>query len=404
MSDRSRHDGEVVELTISRPAAGGSCLAFTPEATYFVRGAIPGERVRATVIGTARAGKVRFATTTEVLAESPWRVEPPCPLAGQCGGCDLQHVDYSWQARWKADVVIDQLRRIGRFDQIGGQPLVDAVRIEQVGSDNGLNWRTRYVVETDQQGMLGFHRYRSSEVIAVPHCPVVVSELQDIFTLPQHHPQRVQVALGDEPTVAAEEPVVCPPGWLQRDWHWREALDRRWRVATQGFWQAHRDAPDVLASAVREYAGVAATDEVADLYAGVGLFAAALADARQVTAVEGDRHAVRLARRNLHDLPHIRIVETDVRRYRPEKPVAVTVLDPPRAGAGDKVLATVAANTTRAVVHVGCDGASTARDLRTLATLGWEVSDMRWFDLFPMTHHVESVALLEPIGVPSGDD
>jgi len=110
--------------------------------------------------------------------------------------------------------------------------------------------------------------------------------------------------------------------------------------------------------------------------------------------VEGDPGASRMARRNLHDLPSVSVVHADVRRYDFGSPVAVTVLDPPRSGAGSKVIDAVAAVTQRAIVHVGCDGAATARDVGRLVAAGWQLVELRAFDLFPMTHHVETVALL----------
>lgn len=390
--------GAEVELVVGQPAAGGSCIAHHDQRTYFVRGALPGERVMARVTGQVRGGRIRFAEVTQVRQPSPHRVEPPCPVAGVCGGCDLQHVQRDYQLEWKTAVVLDQLRRIGGLTHVGGQPLAQAVRVQAVQEhDDGLGWRTRYVAQSDATGRLGFHRYRSDQVVAAGQCPIVVDELQAVLSEPQDPGTRIHVALGEEPTawteVGGERPHL-PPHWRYRAWHVRHALGRTWRVATDGFWQGHLRAADVLGEQVKQFADVRADDTVVDLYAGVGLFAAAVGPAARVIAVEGDHEAVRFARRNLHNDPHITIVESDVRDFEYEQSTDVTVLDPPRAGAGAEVIDRVGQHTKRAIVHVGCDAANTARDLHRLVAAGWTVSRMAWFDLFPMTHHVESVTLL----------
>lgn len=402
---RQEDQGQVVDLVVGELAAGGVCVAHHDGATFFVRGALPEERVRARVTASIRSGRIKFATVQDVYEPSPYRVDPPCPAAGICGGCDLQHVDRAFQLRWKAAVVAQQLQRIGGIDTIAGTATADFVQVQQVGEPSGLGWRTRFVTDADPDGALGFHRHRSATIEPVSGCPIAVSELQDIFSRTQSPGVRVHVALGEEPTVwtDAHDGVAISATWRERPWHIRQAMGRQWRVATDGFWQAHRDAADILARQVQSFAAVSTGDRVVDLYAGVGLFAAAVGDASEVIAVEGDPTSVRLARRNLHQDSQISIVHADVREYRYNEDVDVTVMDPPRSGAGPDVIARVARHTRRAIVHVGCDGANTARDLRVLLEAGWQIVDMVWFDLFPMTHHVESVALLQRITPPSTD-
>lgn len=427
------HASQQIELTLGAPAAGGACVAHPDEtheaATYFVRGGLPGERVIARTTGSTRGGKVRFATVLEVITASPDRVTPPCPWAGECGGCDFQHVALPAQRAWKAAVLRDQLQRLGRLSTVDGVPLESAVEVVAVGTGpragdgegaedvadaegavdgaggagvEWRGWRTRVVVDADDRGQLGFHAHRSSRVVDVQACPVVVEQLQPIFTTHASPGARVHASASDVPTIWADpyerEAIALPPGWRQRAWVGRQAMGRTWRVATDGFWQAHVAAPDVLAAEVQRLAALIPGERALDLYSGVGLFAAALATstdpALEVVAVEGDTGAARLARRNLHDLPTISVIECDVRDYAFEDEVAVTVLDPPRAGAGTAVIDAVATVTARAIVHVGCDGANTARDLGRLVAAGWELRAFRAFDLFPMTQHVETVALL----------
>ncbi len=181
-----------------------------------------------------------------------------------------------------------------------------------------------------------------------------------------------------------------------------------WRVAGTGFWQVHRAAPTLLAEAVLAAVGDVAGATVMDLYCGAGLFTVPLADVvgpdGQVHAVEGDAEALRDARRNLHDRPGAHLHGGDVTTVlagRPGAPAGaggradVVVLDPPRVGAGRGVVAAVAATGAARVVYVACDPAALARDVGLLAGHGFALTSLRALDLFPMTHHVEAVAVLD---------
>ena len=192
-----------------------------------------------------------------------------------------------------------------------------------------------------------------------------------------------------------------------RTWLAEEAAGRSWRVSGGGFWQVHPGAAEVLAAAVLEGLEPRAGERALDLYAGVGLFAAVLATAvgpaGAVTAVETDRQAIADARRNLHDLPTVHLVAGRVDRVlgvsgpaEVSGPVDLVVLDPPRSGAGREVVQSIAARSPRRVAYVACDPAALARDLRTFASAGYDLHGLRAFDLFPMTQHVECVAVLEP--------
>lgn len=400
-----------VELTLAGPAAGGACVAHRDDATWFVRGGLPGERVMARQTGAKGRGRIRFADVVEVLTPSADRVVPPCPAAGRCGGCDLQHVAYGAQLRWKSQVLADQLQRIGRISTIGSVPVHEAVVVEAVplpGRPDGLGWRTRLALSTDEAGRPCFHGRHSDELVAVPGCVVTVPELQAGFAGRWAPGRRLAWALGEQGAVVDGEPAgsaapVAVPGWTVGPTVVRQAAGRSWLGAVGGFWQAHAAAPDVLVDAVRRALAPASGDSVIDLYCGVGLFAGALGaevgEGGSALAVEGDRRAARLARRNLADLPQARVVQADVQRWvakggsRALATADVVVLDPPRAGAGAAVVSAVAAaGRARAVAYVACDGGSLARDAAMLGQHGWELSGLRAFDLFGMSHHVEAVA------------
>jgi tRNA/tmRNA/rRNA uracil-C5-methylase (TrmA/RlmC/RlmD family) len=177
------------------------------------------------------------------------------------------------------------------------------------------------------------------------------------------------------------------------------ALGRKWRVSGTGFWQVHPAAAETLARAVVRLLRPHPGEHALDLYSGVGLFSAALAAAVEpsgsVVAVEASASAIGDARRNLHDLPTVRLVEADVEEWlrRPDQPHAdVVVLDPPRSGARRQVVARIAALRPRAIAYVACDPAALARDLAYFMDAGYAVAELEAYDLFPMTHHVEVVA------------
>jgi tRNA/tmRNA/rRNA uracil-C5-methylase (TrmA/RlmC/RlmD family) len=180
------------------------------------------------------------------------------------------------------------------------------------------------------------------------------------------------------------------------------AAGRDWRVTGSGFWQVHPKAADVLVDAVLSALRPRPGDLVLDLYSGVGLFAGALADrvapGGAVTAIESDTGAVRDARRNLHDHHEVRVVTGSVERmlHRVSGPTDLVVLDPPRRGAGRKVVEAIASRGPRAVAYVACDPAALGRDVAIFGGRGYRLAGLRCFDLFPMTHHVECVALLTP--------
>ncbi len=356
-------------------AHGGACVArFGEEGrVVFVRHALPGELVVAEVTEGTEGDRFWRADTVEVVQRSPDRVDPPCPAsgAGGCGGCDFQHVALTRQRELKAAVVAEQLRRLAGIER--------AVEVEAVpGDEDGLRYRTRVRYARTPEGGRGFRAHRSRRVVPVDECLIAGSDA------------RVAGAAG--PAVVTER-VETAYGTHTFD------------VAADGFWQVHPGAPRVLVESV--LAGLAARpgESALDLYAGVGLFSAFVADAvgasGRVTAVEGEHRAVGHARTNLTGHPWAEVLSGDVGTTVAGLPAGTTdlvVLDPPREGARALVVRAVAARRPRAIAYVACDPAALARDIATFAEEGYRLDTLRAFDLFPMTSHVEAVALLERAG------
>lgn len=389
--------GTSLDLVIGAVAHGGHCVARHEGRVVFVRHALPGERVRALVTEGGESSRYLRADAVEVLEASADRVAVRCPAAGPggCGGCDWQHAGVEAQRRLKAAVVAEQLRRLARVEH----PVeVDAVP----GDDDGLGWRSRLRLAVDAQGRAGLRRHRSHDVVPLADCPLAHPAVRAPEVLAQRWPgaQVVDVAA----STGTGERIVLVDGVAQdRARLAEQAAGRWWRVTGEGFWQVHPGAAQALVDAVRAGLVPREGEHLVDLYAGVGLFAGALATdlgrAGQVDAVEAASSACRDARRNLHDLPAVRIHEERVDRWlRAEegRRCDLVVLDPPRTGAGREVVERVSALRPRAVAYVACDPAALARDVATFGGLGWRLGRLRALDAFPLTHHVECVATLLP--------
>ena len=388
--------GDVVELDVGPVAHGGHCVARLEGQVVFVRHAIPGEQIRAKI--TEQTAKYLRADAVEILRPSPHRVEPPCPFAGpgRCGGCDFQHVAIGEQRRLKAQVVTDTLRRIGKISY--------DVTMEAPAGDTGLGWRSRmrYAVESGTPGM---YAHRSHELIRIDRCLIAHPDSPAVLdrTWPGASAVQTVVSSAGETAVVTEQDGEPDSAAGSRRVH-EVVRDRRFRVQATGFWQVHPAAAPTLVDAVLAGLEPRPGETALDLYSGVGLFAAFLAEAGcAVLAVESDEEAVRNARRNLHDLPAVTLesgrvgrVLTSAARQGLES-VDLAVLDPPRTGAGPDVVRAVAALTPRRVAYVACDPAALARDLRVFLDSGYELAGIRAFDLFGMTHHIECVAVLTRI-------
>ncbi|MFD2078402.1 tRNA/tmRNA/rRNA uracil-C5-methylase, TrmA/RlmC/RlmD family [Actinopolymorpha cephalotaxi] len=420
--------GTVLELEIGPVAHGGWCVAHHDGKVAFVRHALPGERVRAHVV--EETARLLRADAIEVLAASPDRVTPPCPFAGpgRCGGCDWQHATLPAQRRLKAAVVEDQLRRIAGIErsvEVEALP-EDPDEFGDEGADDGLGWRTRVQFAVRRDGAIGFRRHRSHDIEPVDECLIAHPEVEVLGIERRRWPgaarvegiasaatgDRVVAVSGRGPKARVRVPRLAAPVRILHGQprpgpglpYVREvAAGRTWQVSGAGFWQVHPGAAQALADAV--VAGLAPrTDEsVLDLYCGVGLFLGALADSvgpsAPLVGVEENALAVRDARHNLRDLPNATVEQgrVDVVLGRLDQ-ADLVVLDPPRAGLGVDVVRQVAGLAGRAIGYVSCDPATLARDLGYFAEHGWELTGLRAFDAFPMTHHVECVAILHRAG------
>jgi tRNA/tmRNA/rRNA uracil-C5-methylase (TrmA/RlmC/RlmD family) len=414
--------GTEIELEVGPVAHGGHCVARLDGRVVFVRHTLPGERVRARV--TEGGQSFWRADAVEVLEASPDRVEPAWPAAGAdgAGGGELSHVAMPAQRHWKTTVLVEQLQRLARIDP---EWLAREVTVEAAPGDDerrGLHYRTRIELVADAEGHAGQRAHRGHRVIALKKMPLATAELmdfavaEDVFTrtwTPGAQLKLVAPSEGDPVLLVDGEPWRRgkPDGRPNARRSVTEVVTGPWgthryRVAADGFWQVHRAAPALLTGAVLDATGATSGElagaTVLDLYSGAGLFTLPLADAvgpqGRVVAIEGDAQASKDARRNAHAYGQVTLETGAVDQVLAEgaAPTAdVVVLDPPRTGAGRTVVDAVAARAPRRIVYVACDPAALARDVGYLAAHGYGLTSVRGFDLFPHTHHVEAVAVLD---------
>jgi tRNA/tmRNA/rRNA uracil-C5-methylase (TrmA/RlmC/RlmD family) len=385
-------------LTVGPPANGGSCVARHDGRVVFVRYALPGERVRVRV--TADRGSYWHAETVEVIEPSDDRTASLCPIAGVDGAgcCDLAFVRPEAARAFKAEVVANQLARLGGYQWQGtAHPL---------SATGPTGWRTRIRLDVGANGRAGFHRYRSNELVPDLDCGQLPAGMTDGLAAVEWPPgaqlhivvdddgERHVVRMARRGRRTSTEVVEGSYEGVQR------AGRHTWQVPVTAFWQAHRDAALTYSELVTHWAQPSAGMTAWDLYGGVGVFAAVLGDAvgdsGQVLTVDSCRAASRAARAALANLPQVSVITDSVRRALAAQRVGanVAVLDPPRSGAGREVIDLLAAAEVQRVVHIGCEAASFARDIGLYRSRGYVVDKIRVFDSFPLTHHMECVALL----------
>jgi tRNA/tmRNA/rRNA uracil-C5-methylase (TrmA/RlmC/RlmD family) len=388
--------GDLIDVSIEKVAHGGHFIARYNGAVIFVRHAIPGEQC--TVEITSTGSSFNRGDVVAISEPSEFRVQPPCKYSHRagCGGCDFQHIDPAYQRTLKSHVITEQFSRIAKKDI--------QVEVEEVGAPIG--WRTRAIATTNRNGKLGFYKSRSHSIAPVDNCIICVDGMNfsEVSGRNLKGDVRVEISAsntgertialaptrGEEKARITEGPAVL-----------HEVVEgRTLEVSQESFWQSHAKAPEVLTQVVLDFAHISKKEHVLDLYGGVGLFTAAIIDLvgpeGQVDLIEGSKVATEDARRNFASHKNVTVATGDVAKLLPRVTSAdVVILDPPREGAGKDVISQISALNPRAIVYVACDPAALARDTAYLEDHSYSLVGLRAFDLFPMTHHIECVALYE---------
>ncbi len=402
---------DIVEVTLTGMAHGGSALGRAGRQVIFVPYAIPGERVRARIVDDRK--RWAHAQLVELLAPSPLRVQPPCPYYGACGGCHLQHIVYEAQVTLKQEVVRDQLARIGGID--------DAPVREVIGAAEPWAYRNQVQFGVSPEGLLGFQAAGSHQVVPIDDCLLTEPLLDDLWAaLDMEWPELARLTLrcgantGERMAVfelaeyqdfdiEVDFPVSCvlmladgePVVMMGDPFFHEEVAGRRYRVSAGSFFQVNTGAAELLVELVAEALAPRGNETLLDLYCGVGLFGLALAErAGTLIGIEADPSAAGDFRANAQGAD-IALLEGPADEMLPQldEPVDLLVLDPPRAGAGPKVVAEIARLGPPRIAYVSCDPATLARDARGLVSAGYDLAWVQPVDLFPQTYHIETVSL-----------
>lgn len=391
--------GTEVELDVTNIAHGGIAVARLDGRVVFVSDAIPGERVRARISSDAKKSFWR-AETVAVIEPSDHRQPHIWREAAlerdpdsRAGGAEFGHIALAHQRELKRQVLADALQRMAGLAFAGDVEAID-------GSIDGTGWRTRVRLHVGDDGRPGPFAARSHRAIAVTSLPLATPEINEVAPLSDRfepgstvdvvHPSRggARLFYGNQKPSTITETVG----------------EREFRLADTGFWQVHRAAASTLTAAVQDAIDPELFDPRAanlDLYGGVGLLAAAVADrfgpTTRITTIESDETATEYAGSNLAEWTGAQAVTGRVERWLagyaggPRAAAATVVLDPPRSGAGAAVIERLVASGPAQVIYVACDPVAFARDAKLLVDRGYGLRAIRAFDLFPNTHHFEAV-------------
>ncbi|MEP7288368.1 MAG: class I SAM-dependent RNA methyltransferase [Chloroflexota bacterium] len=412
--DQQTDQSDEFELELTAMANGGSALGRHEGRTIFVPYAIPGEHITARI--TQDKGRFAYAEGITLLEGSEARVQPRCPHfgPGRCGGCQWQHIDYPAQLEFKRQVVADQIARLGGFPDVTVHPMIP--------SPDPWQYRSNITFHLTGKGQLGFIATDDRHVIPIEECHIIRPELLDLFDSLDLEGltglTRVRLQVGsdgaqrsiilsthDDQPPEVESDMPASVNFLFED---NEPLNligsshvdytvkgRKFRVTAGGFFQVNIPQAETLVDQVLSRLDLHGTESVLDLYAGVGLFTAFLAErAALVTSIESYPPAVTDADQNLAEFDNIDLIEGGVEDVLSdlEGPFELAVVDPPRAGMEPEALDALAAFAPLRIVYVSCDPATFARDAKRLAVKGYRLVDVQPLDMFPQTWHIELVA------------
>ena len=419
--------GDVITIEPSEMVAGGDALARVDRFPIFSSGLYPGDVARVRLI-EVRKGFAR-AELVELIAPGDQRRAEPCPIAGQCGGCDWTALRLDRQLAAKRHILLESLRRIGKFES-GSLP---AIRIHP----SPLNYRLRSRLHSDGRN-IGFYAPGSNRVVSLaPECEVVGPEV--IASLEALRSAAVELrngagpaSSGAPPASSGAAPASGAPGRADRPaerstdhpmphsiqiWEIGSMLhvtspghpveleirvgSFRYSLSTESFFQINRHLLQTLIALLEaSVASMRKRRTAVDLYAGVGFFTLPLGRLfERVTGVEGAGESHRLARKNAAGKPNLEVIGAAVEEYvRRMKTVDLILVDPPRAGMQKSVVDAIAGHARERVCYLSCDPVTFARDASRLTARGWRLTSLDLVDLFPNTHHIETFSSFERAG------
>ena len=403
----------IIEVTPTAFTYGGEVMGRLPDGrAVFIPYALPGERVSVRLVEEKRS--YARAELVEVLQASPQRTSARCAHFGECGGCHYQHLPYAVQLQVKADVLREQLERIGGLSGVQVEPAV--------ASPLPFNYRNHIQFHLSAEGKLGYQAARSERVIPIRECHLPEAPIAALWPQLDIEPlpglERVGVRLGadDELQVIFESsqsegldfsveelPISAvhlgPGGCLVlagSETLLFEVLERSFQVSAGSFFQVNTRQAEAMLQHLLEILPLTSQSRLLDVYCGVGLFSAFLAPrVAQLVGVEAAPTACEDFAANLDEFDNVSLYATAAEDvlgsvdFHPD----IIVVDPPRAGLGKAALNGLLAQGAPCIAYVSCDPSTLARDAKGLVQAGYRLQRLTPFDLFPQTYHIESISL-----------
>jgi 23S rRNA (uracil1939-C5)-methyltransferase len=385
--------GDVLEVRVEKIVPRGFGLAFAENLTVLISLAAPGDLLRVKIAEIKK--RMAFAEIVDVLQAGPKRIGPPCPLFGTCGGCDFQHLAYPAQLEAKVGIIRDCLHRIGKIAYEGDIPII--------ASPAEFEYRSRARWHMDNAThAIGYFRRDSHEVIDIPACPILTPGMTSTLdylrsTLPwgafSSETPEIEAVSGESGRISTwSRELDEPAAEISID-----IAGETYFYSAETFFQANRFVIEkLIETAIGDAEGKAAVD----LYCGVGLFSLPLARRfNKVIGIEESTAAIALAKKNAANagLENIdfrnRAVAGSIAKNQMKRPQFI-LIDPPRAGTEKEVIEKLAALRPERISYVSCEPSILARDLRTLLDSGYAIGSITALDMFPQTHHVETVVHL----------
>ncbi len=400
-------------MRAGNPVYGGYTLTREEgQGIIFVRGALPEELVE--IVIEEKKKDYSIARVVEIIEPSPWRVKPLCEVYGLCGGCQLQHAEYSYQLTLKAEVLKDILKRIAGL----------SIEIIPVFSLNPFHYRYRAQFKIGPSG-IGFYKEASRELVNINYCPLMKEGINSLIPplsgLGNFRSLReIHIASNDKENLLYLKGINYSPEMIDYLNSWRSNSygtvvgvsfenkihgiqyiylpygDLQYTVSARTFFQANWELNMELIRKIKELI----TDSslrILDLYSGAGNFSIPLSlYVKDVTAVEEDPHAFNDLMRNidLNDITNLRAVHSSIEKFRPSGRYDIVIIDPPRPGLTDRALKRVLEADPEEIFYISCNPSTLARDLKKLSSF-YEIHSIEIFDFFPNTYHIETLTILK---------
>lgn len=387
--------GELLDVKIEKIVPNGFGLAFAENLTVFVPLSAAGDRLRVRV--NQLKGKTAFAEIVEILSPSNDRTDPRCPYFGRCGGCNFQQLKYEAQLAAKVGIVRDCLTRIGRINY---EP-----KIPIIGSPHDYEYRSRAQWHVDtRRKKIGYFQRKSHDIIDAEVCPILVPELQEVLTelretieWESFWSEMIEIesaTAGGNVSIYSTE-IIEPTEEISFT-----ANGEKYLHDATSFFQGN---PFLIEPLIEAATAEAAGETALDLYCGVGLFTLPLGGKFQtVVGVEGYDKAIDYAEKNVENarLANVKFYRENVGDWLKEnsentKNLDFLLLDPPRSGTEKETIEQIIKLQPKEISYVSCEPSTLARDLKMLTENDYSIESIVALDLFPQTHHVETVVRLK---------